>query len=122
MPQSPLISVIDDDDSLRHALVELLESFGYRAAAFASAEAFLAGGQAAASDCIVTDIQMPGLSGVDLKHRLVETGVGSPVIMMTARTEPGLHQRAQDSGAVCLLRKPFTADALMACLDRALQA
>jgi len=116
-----LVSVIDDDDSLRTALMGLMRSVGHRVEGFASAEAFLDAGAAARSDCIVTDIQMPGLSGIDLKHRLDADGWSVPVIMITARPEPLLHARASRSGALCLLKKPFDTTDFLACVDRALQ-
>jgi FixJ family two-component response regulator len=115
-----LISIIDDDDSLRSALVGLVRSLGYRADGFANAEAFLVGDHAARSAAIVTDIQMPGLSGIELKERLIAQGCAAPVIMITARTEAGLQERAFASGALCVLKKPFAAEALIDCLERAL--
>lgn len=115
----PLISVVEDDASLRDAVVELVESLGYRARGHDSAETFLSEGDLA-SDCIITDIQMPGLSGIDLKRRLDALGATAPVIMVTARTEAPLLARARESGPLCLLQKPFTDDALIACLKRAL--
>jgi FixJ family two-component response regulator len=118
--EQPLISIIDDDDSLRAALAGLIRSLGYRTSAHASAEDFLAAGVAAQSACIVSDIQMPGLSGIDLKRRLTLDGCATPVIMITARTETGLRERAFASGALCVLQKPFAAEALMECLDQAL--
>lgn len=116
----PLISIIDDDDSLRSALVGLVRSLGYRASGFANAEDFLDGDNAAQSDAIVTDIQMPGLSGIELKERLSAQGCAAPVIMITARAEAGLQERAFASGALCVLKKPFAAEALIDCLERAL--
>lgn len=118
--QGALISIIDDDDSLRAALVGLARSLGYRASGFANAEAFLEANEAGASAAIVTDIQMPGLSGIELKERLTAEGCAAPVIMITARSEAGLEERALASGAVCVLRKPFAAEALIHCLERAL--
>lgn len=115
-----LISIIDDDDSLRSALVGLVRSLGYRADGFANAEAFLVGDQATRSSVIVTDIQMPGLSGIELKERLTAQGCFAPVIMITARSEEGLRERAFASGAECVLKKPFAAEALIDCLERAL--
>lgn len=120
MAEDTLISIIDDDDSLRSALVGLVRSLGYRAHGFACAEDFLAADQAGRSSAIVTDIQMPGLSGIELKQRLTADGCGAPVIMITARSEEGLKERALESGAVCVLRKPFAAEALIECLERAL--
>ncbi len=118
--EDTLISIIDDDESLRAALVGLVRSLGYRATGFACAEDFLAAGAAGLSAAIVTDIQMPGLSGIDLKERLTADGCGAPVIMITARSEPGLRERALASGALCVLKKPFAAEALIDCLERAL--
>lgn len=120
MADDILISIVDDDDSLRAALVGLVRSLGYGALGFANAEDFLSGGAAARSDAIVTDIQMPGLSGIGLKERLTADGCMAPVIMITARTEPELQARAFASGALCVLKKPFAADALIDCLTRAL--
>lgn len=120
MAQDTLISIIDDDDSLRSALVGLVRSLGYRASGFANAEDFLAANEANASAAIVTDIQMPGLSGIELKERLTAEGCAAPVIMITARAEVGLQERAFASGALCVLKKPFAAEALIDCLERAL--
>lgn len=117
-----LIAIVEDDESLRTAMVGLVRSLGHRAVSFGCAEDFLADAAARAAACVVTDIQMPGLSGIDLKLKLVEAGCATPVIMVTARTEAALHDRAKASGAYCLLRKPFTAEALVECLDRALAA
>ena len=122
MSQSPLIAVVEDDESLRESVVGLVRSLGYRTSAWESADAFLAAGQAAACDCIITDIQMPGASGIDLKLALTQAGCAVPVIMVTARTEAALHERARASGAVCLLKKPFAAEALIECLESALAA
>jgi FixJ family two-component response regulator len=116
-----LIAVIDDDDSFRAALVELLCSLGYGARGFASAEEFIAGDGTEPYDCVITDIHMPGMSGFDLKRRLLAHDSSLPVIMITADAEPGLEARAAAIGAVCLLRKPFAADALTECLERALK-
>jgi FixJ family two-component response regulator len=113
------IAVIDDDESFRVALVESLQSLGYDARGFVSAEQFVAGGGEGSSDCVITDIQMPGMSGFDLKKLLVARGSAIPVIMITARAGAGLEAKAAASGAVCLLRKPFETDALIGCLESA---
>ncbi len=120
MAEDTLISIIDDDESLRAALVGLVRSLGHSACGFATAEDFLADEAAAQSAVIVTDIQMPGLSGIELKQRLTAEGCAAPVIMITARTEPELKERALASGALCVLKKPFPAEALIDCLARAL--
>lgn len=117
-----LISIVEDDESLRDAMTRLVRSLGYRVESYPNAEQFLAAGAGNGAACVVTDIHMPGLSGIDLKHRLTARGDETPVIMVTARAEAELHERAIASGAHCLLRKPFTAEALIECLDRALGA
>lgn len=118
--EQPQISIIDDDDSLRAALAGLIRSLGYRVSAHASAEDFLVAGEASQSACIVSDIHMPGLSGIELTQHLAQAGYVVPVIMITARTEAGLRERALASGALCVLQKPFAAEALIDCLDKAL--
>jgi FixJ family two-component response regulator len=117
----PLIAVIDDDEPFRTALVESLCSLGYRARGFASAEEFFAASGESSCDCVITDVHMPGMSGLDLLRLLVARDRRVPVIMITARGDPGLEARAAASGAVCLLRKPFGADALIGYLEKVLQ-
>jgi FixJ family two-component response regulator len=119
--KEPLIAVIDDDQSFRVALAESLLSLGYETREFASVEEFMAGDGEALCDCVITDVHMPGISGLDLKHLLAAQGSNVPVIMVTAHAEPDLEVRAVSSGAVCLLRKPFKTDALIECLERALK-
>jgi FixJ family two-component response regulator len=108
----PLIAVVDDDEATRIAIQEALSILGYRVRGFASADEFLAAGDEGSYDCIITDIHMPGINGFDLKRLLMARGFAVPVIMITARTEPGLEAMAAECGAVCLLRKPFESDAL----------
>ena len=121
MAAVPLISIIDDDESLRIALVGLIRSSGYNASGFASAEEFLQSGAASSSACVITDIQMPGMSGIDLKIELAACQCPVPVIMITARSEPGLEEKARASGAACFLKKPFDAGELIACIERAVK-
>ncbi|QDO99440.1 response regulator [Ferrovibrio terrae] len=116
----PHISVVDDDESLRHALAALVRSMGFQTTAFASAEDFLAAPELQSTNCLVTDIQMPGMSGIDLRRKLTERGIELPVIMITARTESGLQEKALASGAMFVLRKPFEADVLANCIEQAL--
>jgi FixJ family two-component response regulator len=116
----PVISIIDDDESARSAVAALVRASGYEALAYDSAESFLASPALARSSCIITDVQMPGLTGIDLKHRLDAAACHTPVIMITARVEGRLHAEARDSGAFGFLRKPFKASALMDCVRRAL--
>jgi FixJ family two-component response regulator len=119
--REPLIAVIDDDEPFRLALVDSLCSLEYRARGFASAEVFFAANGESSCDCVVTDIHLPGMSGLDLQRLLMARDLRLPVIMITARGEPGLEARVAASGAVCLLRKPFGADAMIGCLKKALK-
>jgi FixJ family two-component response regulator len=117
----PLIAVIDDDEPCRIAIQESLSVLGYFARGFASGDEFLATGEEASYDCVITDIYMPGISGIDLKRLLVGRGFAVPVIMMTARTESSLEAVAANCGAVCLLRKPFETDTLAGFLKAAVK-
>ena len=119
MPDFPLIMIVDDDASLRDALESLIRSLGYRIRSFASAEAALAAGIAAESACIISDIHMPGITGIELEARLRALGIETPVILITARTETDVLAAARASSAICVLRKPFDADSLIACLEQA---
>ena len=120
MAAGPKISVIDDDESMRSAVVALVRSAGYDAHAFESAEEFLGSGKISDFACVITDIQMPGMSGIELKQHLTASQSTLPVIMITAHHDPGLEQQSRASGAFCFLRKPFDADALIRCLESAL--
>ena len=120
MTASALIVVVDDDVSLGTAVAGLLRSFGYEAHAFGCAEDFLASELGPRATCIITDIHMSGMSGIDLKQHLAAIGCTAPVIMITGRAEPALLARAKASGAACVLRKPFEAEQLMACVLGAL--
>lgn len=116
-----IISVIDDDESFRTALVGLLHSLGYEAQGFESAVEFINGGGEGSCDCIVTDFDMPRMSGLDLIQLLTDRGSTVPVIMVTGRSEPGLEAKAKAGGAICLLMKPFDEDALIGYLEKVLK-
>jgi FixJ family two-component response regulator len=116
-----IISVIDDDESFRTALVGLLGMLGYEARGFASALEFINRGGEGSCDCIITDLNMPRMSGFDLIQLLIARGSTVPVIVVTGLSEPGLEAKAASSGAVCLLMKPFKEDALITSLERALK-
>jgi FixJ family two-component response regulator len=102
-------------------LVSLVRSLGFEAFGFASAEAFLTTNDFSSFACAITDIHMPGMNGFELKQRLDEYDRSFPVIMITARTEPGLEERAISSGAIGFLRKPLEVELLVGCLQRALE-
>jgi FixJ family two-component response regulator len=112
-----LIAVIDDDESFRMALVDSLGSLGYGARGFASAEEFIAWEANGSCDCVITDIHMPGMSGLDLARLLTARRCGVPVVMITARSDWDI-----DARTICLLKKPFKTDALIDCLEKALNA
>jgi FixJ family two-component response regulator len=120
LPQVPVVSIIDDDASVRVATNRLVRSLGYIAHAFASADDFLRSPQADTTSCVITDIQMPGMSGVELQSLLRAQGRRVPIIFITAFPEEKTRARALDAGAVCFLTKPFEVSALIKYLDMAL--
>jgi FixJ family two-component response regulator len=121
VPRNLEIAVIDDDQSFRVALVESLSSLGYGADGYASAEDYigLIGGKS--FDCVVTDIHMPGMSGLDLMKRLAARGSKTPVVLITARSDTNLEAKAAAAGVACLLRKPFEINDLIECIERAVK-
>jgi FixJ family two-component response regulator len=116
----PVISIIDDDDSARRAMTNLIRSLGYVAAAFPSAEAFLGSGRLDDTDCLITDLQMPGLSGVELQDALRARGKKTPMIFVTAFGEDRVRRRALEAGAIAFLSKPFEEARLVAHIESAL--
>lgn len=122
LPNEPVIAVVDDDKSFRRAIMSFIRSLGYGAAAFDSAEALLKSDQIQDIDCLITDLQMPGMTGIELQDRLIAQGHRLPVIFITAF--PGVKARAQAlaRGAVGFLAKPFNDQRLIACLNEALTA
>jgi FixJ family two-component response regulator len=119
VPKKMRICVIDDDASVRSATASLLRAAGYATASFDSAEAFLSRGDLHRFACVVADIQMPGMGGIALADRLAHDEPQLPVILMTAKTEQDVLERAAASRAAFLLRKPFTAERLLAYLQLA---
>jgi FixJ family two-component response regulator len=114
-----VISVIDDDASVRAATDNLLSSHGYLVHTFASAEAFLQSARLNDSSCIVADVQMPPMSGLDLLTHMRTRGYTVPFIFITAFPEESLRARALKAGAICFLAKPFAAPALINCVEAA---
>lgn len=119
-PATLLICVVDDDDSVRDGTASLLRSAGYATASYASAEAFLASSERTRCACVVADVQMPGMSGIDLAGAL-GADPPLPVILMTARTEPEVLAAARASRAAFLLRKPYAAQRLLECVQSVLR-
>lgn len=112
------VAVVDDDKSLRIALVSLLQASDYAAIGFESAEAFLGSSQADTTDCVITDIHMSGMNGIELKRTMVKRRGPLPVIIMTALQEKAILDEARASGPICLLSKPFESEILLECLHR----
>jgi FixJ family two-component response regulator len=121
LAKNAMISIVDDDKSVREAAKMLVRSLGYATETFASAEEFLKSGRLGDTACLITDVQMPGMSGVDLQSHLTANGHRTPVIFVTAYPEESVKARALDAGAFGFLGKPFSEDSLIACLDRALE-
>ena len=121
MPGHLEIAVIDDDDSFRVALVESLSSLEYKSSGYVSAEDFVRSFAGRSFDCIVTDIHMPGMSGLDLMKRLTAGGAVTPVVLITARSDSQLEAKAAAAGAACLLRKPFEINDLIKCIEGAVK-
>jgi len=115
-----MISIIDDDVSMRNATRRLVKSLGLNADTFASAEEFLESDRVNDTACVITDMQMPGLSGAQLQRLLIAQGVNTPIIFITAFPEESLRRRALDAGAVGFLSKPFDEGRLINCLKTAL--
>lgn len=119
--RAPLISVVDDDLSVREATASLLEAYGYATAAFASAEAFLRSEFLDDTSCLVTDVRMTGLSGVELHAQLRDAGRPIPTILVTAYPEAHLQRAAIEGGALAFLTKPVSEERLISCVEGALR-
>lgn len=119
---SPCIGIVDDDEPVREALGNLLRSVGFEVHAFSTAEAFLDSPERRSVACLVSDIQMPGMDGLELQRRLAASGSTLPVILMTAFPRDHVRRQAEEQGAVALLAKPFDGSRLIECVQRALQS
>ena len=113
-PEQSLISIVDDDESLRQAIRGLIKSVGLAAEVFACAEDFLSSERRSRTACVISDVQMPGLSGVELHSRLVNSGERIPVILVTAYPDDAERIRALQAGVIGYLIKPFNDDELLA--------
>jgi FixJ family two-component response regulator len=117
--ESFTVYVIDDDESIRRALKRLLRSMGYHAVTFESAEDFMEATSCRGEGCLVLDIRLPGMTGLDLQEKLASSGAKSPVIFMTAHDNPHWQERAKKAGAVAYLRKPFDEQSLLGAMQLA---
>jgi FixJ family two-component response regulator len=122
MKRALLISVVDDDASLRESVQGLLESLGYAAATFPSAESFLISKVRAETDCLILDVRMPGMSGPALQSELLARNQSLPIIFITAHGDEDVVSRVMTDGAVECLFKPFSGVALLKTIDRALRS
>ena len=116
-----LISVVDDDESVRRTTTFLIESFGFRAAAFESAESFLKSAQLHDTSCLLVDVQMPGMNGLQLQSELAASGCGIPIIFITAYDNKETRRQAMQAGAAAFLGKPFNDEELLQAVRLALR-
>ena len=121
MQHAPVISIIDDDESMRCAIKSLVTSLGFGAYTFASAQKFLQSTHLDHTSCVITDLQMPGLDGVDLQKSLLAQGRRIPIIFVTAFPEERLRARAIEAGALGFLSKPFETETLIKLIDKAIE-
>ena len=115
-----MVSIIDDDASVRAAMEDLVNSLGFAACAFESAEDFLRSPELHDTSCVITDIQMPGMNGEELQHQLLAQGYRMPMIFITAFPEKCLRKRVEAAGALAFLEKPFDGGVLVSSLRHAL--
>ena len=119
MVKPPLVSVVDDDQSVRESLPDLLREFGFAVRAFSSAEEFLASDCVAQTRCLILDVAMPGMSGPDLQRELTLRGQEIPIVFITASRDEGVRSRVLEQGAGECLFKPFSDTALLEALNAA---
>jgi FixJ family two-component response regulator len=117
-----MIVIVDDDESVREATKFFVMSLGHPVVTFASAEEFLGSGQVLATSCLISDLKMPGMSGVELQKRLIADGHRIPIIFVTAYFDEEVRSRALRAGALDFLSKPFKDQALIERLNKALQS
>lgn len=120
MDSTPLVAIVDDDEAACEAVAALVRSFGYRVAEFHSASAFLRSGNLARTACLIVDMRMPGMTGLDLYRHLLGGGTPVPTIIMTAHATEASRTSALEAGVRCYLPKPVRPDALLACIRSAM--
>jgi FixJ family two-component response regulator len=121
MPNKPVISIVDDDPSVREGTMDLLNSMGFIAEPFERADDFLKSNRLHSTSCLIADVRMPGMSGLELHNRLVGSGNLIPTILITAFPNDRDRERAVQAGVKCYLTKPFNEDDLLACIRSALE-
>jgi len=120
MPGGPLVAIVDDDKSIRNATQDLLKAAGFFTATFEDAESFLGSASRVDAACVVADMRMPGMSGLDMYRELVASGHRIPTIIVTAHPEELTQARAREAGITCYLVKPVAPDELLECVQEAL--
>jgi FixJ family two-component response regulator len=120
MAASPLIMIVDDDEAIRDALTSLLRSVGWRTEGFTSAEAFCQSGQVHTTACLLLDVQLPGVSGLELQRQLRSRQARIPIIFLTAHGNEAMRTQALQAGAVAFFAKPFDDTALLKAIHAAL--
>ena len=120
MSQTPLIMCVEDDAPVREAIKGLLVSLGFAAEVFSSAEEFIQSSRLSETSCLITDVQLKGMSGIELQNRLAALGRSIPTIVITAFPDERIRAQALSAGAVCFLCKPIDMDELVDCIDSAL--
>ena len=118
--ERPFLSVVDDDEMLRESLPDLLREFGFAARAFSSGQEFLSSDDLDKTRCLILDVAMPGMSGLDLQEELKRRGQAIPIIFITAQKDEDIRKRALRQGAVKFLYKPFSDSALLDAVNAAL--
>jgi FixJ family two-component response regulator len=121
LPDGPVISIVEDDESVRLAIKSLLNSVGLATHLFASAEEFLQSPYVSETSCLILDVQMPGMGGIELQRVLISQGLSTPIIFITAFPEERIRTRVLEAGAICFLSKPFDEQVLLDCLASALK-
>jgi FixJ family two-component response regulator len=121
MGSSSLVSVVDDDQSVRESLPDLLREFGFASRAFSSAKEFLASAYVAQTKCLILDLAMPGMSGLELQQELIRRNWDIPIVFITAQGDESVRPRLISEGAVECLFKPFSDVALLTALNAALR-
>jgi FixJ family two-component response regulator len=116
---APVISIVDDDASFRRAIAQLIESLGYAVATFGSAEEFLRSEHVGDTACLISDVQMPGMSGIELQNRLIARGHRVPIIFVTAYSASEARVQALAAGALGFFDKPLSEEKLISCLENA---
>ncbi|MGF6771736.1 FixJ family two-component response regulator [Paraburkholderia sp. GAS199] len=117
MPTHSIVSIIDDDESVRVATSSLVRSLGWDVRLYASAEDFLQSAYMGDITCIISDVQMPGMSGIEMHRQLLARGVTLPIIFISAFASDSVRQQAAASGALCVLSKPIDATEVSGWLD-----